>query len=29
VRALSRSGNGQAELTAQAPGMHRVEIPVG
>ena len=29
VRALSRSGNGEAELTAAAPGLHRVEIPVG
>ena len=28
VRALSRSGNGETELTAPAPGLHRVEIPV-
>ena len=28
VRALSRSGNGETELTAASPGLHRVEIPV-
>lgn len=28
VRALSRSGNGQAELTAAGPGIHRAEIAV-
>jgi hypothetical protein len=28
VRALSRSGNGETELSAPAPGLHRVEIPV-
>jgi hypothetical protein len=26
VRALSRAGNGQAELTAEGPGVHRAEI---
>ena len=26
VRALSRAGNGQAELTADGPGIHRAEI---
>ena len=29
VRALSRSGNGQTELTADAPGLHQAEIAVG
>ncbi|WP_300012217.1 DUF1416 domain-containing protein [Pseudonocardia sp.] len=29
VRALSRSGNGQSELRADAPGLHRTEIAVG
>jgi hypothetical protein len=28
VRALSRAGNGQAELTADGPGVHRAEIAV-
>lgn len=28
VRALSRSGKGQAELTAEGPGVHRAEIAV-
>ena len=28
VRALSRSGNGEAELTAEGPGLHRAEIAV-
>jgi len=28
VRALSRAGNGQAELTADGPGIHRAEIAV-
>lgn len=28
VRALSRSGNGQTELTADAPGLHQAEIAV-
>jgi hypothetical protein len=28
VRALSRSGNGEAVLTADAPGVHRAEIAV-
>lgn len=28
VRALSRSGNGQSELQADAPGLHRTEITV-
>jgi hypothetical protein len=28
VRALSRRGNGQAELTADGPGVHRAEIAV-
>jgi hypothetical protein len=28
VRALSRSGNGEAELTADGPGVHRAEIAV-
>jgi hypothetical protein len=28
VRALSRAGNGQAELTAAGPGIHRAEIAV-
>jgi hypothetical protein len=26
VRALSRAGNGQTELTADGPGIHRAEI---
>jgi hypothetical protein len=29
VRALSRSGNGEATLSPQAPGLHRTEISVG
>ena len=28
VRALSRAGNGQAELTAEGPGVHRAEIAI-
>ena len=28
VRALSRAGNGQAELTADGPGIYRAEIAV-
>jgi hypothetical protein len=28
VRALSRAGNGQAELTAAGPGVHRAEVAV-
>jgi hypothetical protein len=28
VRALSRTGTGQAELTADGPGIHRAEIAV-
>ncbi len=28
VRALSRSGNGETELTADAPGLHQAEIAV-
>jgi uncharacterized GH25 family protein len=28
VRALSRAGNGQAELTADGPGVHRAEVTV-
>ncbi len=28
VRALSRSGNGQTELTAAGPGLHQAEIAV-
>jgi uncharacterized GH25 family protein len=28
VRALSRAGNGQAEVTADGPGVHRAEISV-
>jgi hypothetical protein len=28
VRALSRTGNGEAVLTAEAPGLHRAEIAV-
>jgi hypothetical protein len=28
VRALSRAGNGQTELTADGPGIHRAEIAV-
>ncbi len=28
LRALSRAGNGQAELTAGGPGIHRAEIAV-
>jgi hypothetical protein len=29
LRALSRSGNGEAELTADGPGLHRAEVTVG
>ncbi len=28
LRALSRAGNGQAELTADAPGLHETEVAV-
>jgi len=28
VRALSRSGNGQSELSAEGPGLHQAEIAV-
>ena len=28
VRALSRAGTGQAELTADGPGVHRAEVAV-
>lgn len=28
VRALSRAGNGEAELTADGPGLHRAEVAV-
>jgi hypothetical protein len=28
VRALSRAGNGQAELTADGPGLHTAEVAV-
>jgi len=28
VRALSRSGNGQAELTVDGPGLHQAEVAV-
>jgi hypothetical protein len=28
LRALSRAGNGQAELTADAPGLHRTQVLV-
>jgi hypothetical protein len=29
VRALSRSGNGETQLTASGPGLHRAEVTVG
>jgi hypothetical protein len=29
VRALHRSGNGQAEVSASGPGVHTVEVAVG
>ncbi|MBO0850696.1 MAG: DUF1416 domain-containing protein [Pseudonocardia sp.] len=29
VRALSRSGNGETQLTATGPGLHRAEVAVG
>jgi hypothetical protein len=29
LRALSRSGNGEAVLTADGPGVHRAEVTVG
>ena len=28
VRALSRAGNGEAELTAAAPGLHELQVTV-
>ena len=28
LRALSRAGNGQTELTADGPGLHRAEVAV-
>ena len=28
LRALSRAGNGQAEVTAEAPGLHRTQVLV-
>ena len=28
VRALSRAGSGEAQLTADAPGLHRTEVAV-
>jgi hypothetical protein len=28
LRALSRAGNGQAELTAEGPGLHQTEVAV-
>ena len=28
VRALSRAGNGEAELTADAPGLHQTQVAV-
>ena len=28
LRALSRSGNGQSELTADGPGLHQAEVAV-
>ncbi len=28
VRALSRAGNGEAELTAAAPGLHKLQVTV-
>jgi len=29
VRALSRSGNGETEVKADGPGLHRAEVTVG
>jgi hypothetical protein len=29
VRALHRTGNGQASVTAAGPGLHEVAVPVG
>ncbi|HZZ48693.1 MAG TPA: DUF1416 domain-containing protein [Pseudonocardia sp.] len=29
VRALSRSGNGEASVVAEGPGLHRAEVAVG
>ena len=29
VRALSRSGNGQADVAVQGPGLYTTEVPVG
>jgi Protein of unknown function (DUF1416) len=29
VRALSRAGNGETQVTASGPGLHRAEITVG
>jgi len=29
LRALSRAGNGQAVITAEGPGLHDVQVPVG
>jgi uncharacterized GH25 family protein len=29
LRALSRTGNGEAQLTADAPGLHTTEVAVG
>ena len=29
VRALHRTGNGQATITADGPGLHEVAVPVG
>ena len=29
VRALSRSGNGETEVTAAGPGLHQAEVTVG
>ena len=29
VRALSRSGNGETQLVAEGPGLHRAEVAVG
>ena len=28
LRALSRSGNGETEVTAEGPGLHTTELPV-
>jgi hypothetical protein len=29
VRALHRSGNGQTEVSAEGPGLHKVSVPLG